>query len=161
MLMTMSQMSQLPPNTITDIFSLARIAEQRPLAEDELEQLNNASAGLNRTLGLRYVEVGPERVVSELRVTANHLQPAGLVNGGVYCAIAESTGSTAGIIFGRGKPVVGVNNNTDFIASVRDGVIRAEATAIQKGGRTQVWQILCTHNGELVARTTLRTMVLG
>ena len=98
MLMTMSQMSQLPPNTITDIFSLARIAEQRPLAEDELEQLNNASAGLNRTLGLRYVEVGPERVVSELRVTANHLQPAGLVNGGVFSALAESVGSLAGVI---------------------------------------------------------------
>lgn len=148
-------------NELKDVLALATIAVERPLTSDELEMLNTGNFGLDRTLGLRYVEVGPERVVSELRVTAKHLQPAGLVNGGVYCAIAESTASTAGIISGRGKPVVGVNNNTDFISSVRDGVIRAEATAIQKGGRTQVWQVLCTHNGELVARTTLRTMVLG
>ncbi|GAB3591699.1 Putative esterase [Corynebacterium faecale] len=148
-------------NELKDVLALATIAVERPLTSDELEMLNTGNFGLDRTLGLRYVEVGPERVISELRVTAKHLQPAGLVNGGVYCAIAESTASTAGIIFGRGKPVVGVNNNTDFISSVRDGVIRAEATAIQKGGRTQVWQVLCTHNGELVARTTLRTMVLG
>ncbi len=147
-------------NDLQDILSLAKIAVERLLTPEELDMLNTGNFGLDRTLGLRYVEVGPEKVVSELRVSSKHLQPAGLVNGGVYCAIAESTASTAGIIFGRGKPVVGVNNNTDFISSVRDGIIRAEATAIQKGGRTQVWQVLCTHNGELVARTTLRTMIL-
>lgn len=151
----------MPQNELQDILSLAKIAVERPLSTEELDMLNNGNFGLDRTLGLRYVDVGPDKVVSELRVTAKHLQPAGLVNGGVYCAIAESTASTAGIIFGRGKPVVGVNNNTDFIAAVKDGIIRAEATSIQRGGRTQVWQVLCTHNGELVARTTLRTMILG
>ncbi|WP_293951755.1 PaaI family thioesterase [uncultured Corynebacterium sp.] len=151
----------MPQNELQDILSLAKIAVERPLSTEELGMLNNGNFGLDRTLGLRYVDVGPDKVVSELRVTAKHLQPAGLVNGGVYCAIAESTASTAGIIFGRGKPVVGVNNNTDFIAAVKDGIIRAEATSIQRGGRTQVWQVLCTHNGELVARTTLRTMILG
>ena len=148
-------------NQQQDVLSLAKIAVERALTPEELEMLNNGNFGLDRTLGLRYVEVGPEKVVSELRVTAKHLQPAGLVNGGVYCAIAESTASTAGIIAGRGRPVVGVNNNTDFISAVKDGIVRAEATAIQRGGRTQVWQVLCTHKGELVARTTLRTMVLG
>lgn len=151
----------MPQNELQDILSLAKIAVERPLSTEELDMLNNGNFGLDRTLGLRYVDVDPDKVVSELRVTAKHLQPAGLVNGGVYCAIAESTASTAGIIFGRGKPVVGVNNNTDFIAAVKDGIIRAEATSIQRGGRTQVWQVLCTHNGELVARTTLRTMILG
>ena len=151
----------MPQNELQDILSLAKIAVERPLSTEELDMLNNGNFGLDLTLGLRYVDVGPDKVVSELRVTAKHLQPAGLVNGGVYCAIAESTASTAGIIFGRGKPVVGVNNNTDFIAAVKDGIIRAEATSIQRGGRTQVWQVLCTHNGELVARTTLRTMILG
>ncbi|AGG66782.1 PaaI family thioesterase [Corynebacterium callunae] len=148
---------QEPP---MDLFSLASRAATRALTNDELEELNNLNVGLDRNLGLRYTSIEPGKVISELHVNSKHLQVVGLVNGGVYASIAESTASVAGMVAAPGKVVVGVNNNTDFISSVRSGVIVAEATPIQVGGRTQVWQVLCTHRGELVARTTLRTMVL-
>ncbi len=143
------------------MISLAVAAAKRPLDKDELIAFNDANSGLDHALGLRYTAVEFGRVVGELHVASKHLQPAGLVNGGVYCAIAESTASLAGIVAAHGRSVVGVNNNTDFISSVRSGVIVVEATPIQLGGRTQVWQVLCTHRGELMARTTLRTMIVG
>lgn len=143
-----------------DLLSLAELASTRALTATELEALNNANFGLDRNLGLRYTLIEPGRVVSELRVSSKHLQVVGLVNGGVYAAIAESTGSVASMVAAPGTMVVGVNNNTDFISAVSSGVITAEATPIQIGGRTHLWQIECTHQGEVVARTTLRTMVL-
>lgn len=144
-----------------DLLSLAELAATRALTTDELDALNNANYGLDRNLGLRYTTIEPGRVVSELHVASKHLQVVGLVNGGVYAAIAESTGSVASMISAPGKMVVGINNNTDFISAVSSGVIVAEATPIQLGGRTHLWQIECTHRGEVVARTTLRTMVLN
>lgn len=140
---------------------------RRAAASDEgldaagLEEFNAANAGLDATLGIRYTHLAPDRVTVELPVTEQLLQPAGLVNGGVYCALAESAGSLAGVLAAGGTPVVGVNNNTDFIAPVSSGVIVAEATPVQVGRRTQIWQVDMTHRGKLVARSTLRTMVTG
>jgi hypothetical protein len=40
------------------------------------------------------------------------------------------------------------------------GVIEAEATPIHLGRSTQVWEVHLNHRGNIVARTTLRTLVL-
>lgn len=120
---------------------------------------NTANRGLDPHLGIRYTTITRERIVAELPVTEHLLQPAGLVNGGVFSALAESVGSLAGVI-AAGAPVVGVNNSTDFIAGVSQGVIEAVSTPVQTGRRTQLWEITMRNDGRLVARTTLRTMVM-
>ncbi|MDO5670582.1 MAG: PaaI family thioesterase [Corynebacterium sp.] len=125
----------------------------------QLEQLNARDVGLSAHLGIRYTELADGRVRAELEVGPHLLQPAGIVNGGVFCALAESVGSLAGVA-AAGAPVVGANNDTDFIAAVREGIIHAEATPIQVGGRTQLWEILMHNDERLVARSTLRTMVM-
>lgn len=135
-------------------------ASDAPLDEAQLTQLNDSLGGLEETLGIRYLNVEKHSVRACLAVADQHLQPAGLVNGGVFSAIAESLAGTAGVI-AAGGPVVGVNNNTDFISSVSAGVIDAEAVAVQVGRRMQVWQIDMTHRGKLAARSTVRNMVLG
>lgn len=142
-----------------DILELLTHADGRPFNETELARLNSSLVGLEKVLGLRYTHVSREKVTAEMAVGEQHLQPAGLVNGGVYSSISESLAGVAGMI-NAGGVVVGVNNNTDFIASVTAGVIEAEVTAVQTGRRTQVWQILMTHRGKLVARSTVRNIVL-
>lgn len=145
--------------TIRDLIAAAA-GTTEGISADALELVNAGIGGLDQTLGIRYTFIGNGRVGAEIDVDERHLQPVGLVNGGVFSALAESAGSLAGMVAAEGRIVVGVNNNTDFISSVREGVIHAEATPIQVGGRTQVWQVLMTNNDRLVARTTLRTMVL-
>ncbi|RNE49720.1 PaaI family thioesterase [Corynebacterium alimapuense] len=142
-----------------DIRDALAQAAQSPEGLDQagLTAVNDSLGGLDSTLGIRYTHIGPSSVMAEITVTEQHLQPAGLVNGGLYCALAESVGSLAGMV-AAASPVVGVNNNTDFISSVSSGVITAEATPIQLGRRTQLWQILMTHQDKVVARSTLRTM---
>ena len=89
-----------------------------------------------------------------------HLQPAGLVNGGVFASIGETVASVAGIVRAGGA-VVGVNNDTNFIRSVRSGVIEATAEPIQLGRRTQLWRVDMRNEDRLAAQTILRTMVVG
>lgn len=125
----------------------------------ELALLNESQTGFAQELGLRFTEVTPTQVCAELHVTAGHLQITGLVNGGVYCAIAETVGSVLGIIAAQGKIVSGVNNNTDFLAPVGAGVISAVATVIRAGKTTQLIQVELFHREKLVARSTLRTLL--
>lgn len=150
-----------PPDTVVsmNLLDLLSAAAQNPLDQATLAELNESITGLDQALGIRYTHVAAGLVRTVLHVNAQHLQVAGLVNGGVYASIAESTGSVAGMVAAQ-KPVVGVNNSTDFISSVRAGVIEAEATPIQVGRRTQLWQIEIRHREKLVARSTLRTMVM-
>lgn len=138
---------------------LIATAQQRPLTAQELAVLNDAPVGFDAAIALRYTHVANGEVRAQLRVGPSHLQPWGIVNGGVYCAMAESTGSLAGVIAAK-KPVAGVNNSTDFIKGVSGGVIQAIARPIQLGGRTQLWSVEMFNNDALVARTTLRTFVL-
>ena len=125
----------------------------------QLAQLNESSTGFAALLGLRFTEVTPTCVKAEMPVSDAHLQVSGVVNGGVYCGIAESVGSIMGIIAAKGKVVLGVNNNTDFLSSVPAGVISAEATVIRNGRNTQLINVEMYHRDKLVARTTLRTML--
>lgn len=153
-----------PPNNSGEIRKkldeLLKIAHERPLNQPELALLNENAIGFDATLGLRYTHITRGEVRAMVRVTPSLLQPWGLVNGGVYCSIAESVGSIAGVVQ-AGEVVVGVNNNTDFIKSVTNGIIEAHAKPIQSGRRSQIWNIELRHEGKLVALSKLRTMTLG
>ena len=137
---------------------LIQKAADAPLTTDELEEFNALNTGFDAALSIRYTHISASGTRAQIHVTDTHLQPMGLVHGGVFTAIAESVGSVAGCC-AAGGPVVGVNNNTDFIRSVGAGVIEAEATPIHLGRSTQVWEVHLNHRGNIVARTTLRTLV--
>ena len=53
---------------------------------------------------------------------------------------------------------VGVNNSTDFLRSVREGVLVGEATPIHRGRTQQLWDVSVTReeDGKLVARGRVR-----
>ncbi|MEJ5927322.1 PaaI family thioesterase [Corynebacterium sp. H128] len=144
-----------------EISQLFAQAKERPLSQEELAALSEANRGFAQLIGIRFVHVSTERVQAEIPVTQDLLQVAGLVNGGVYCSIGETLGSIAGLCAAGGRPVVGINNSTNFIASCGSGVIEAEAVPVHLGHSTQTFEIKCFHRDRLLAQTMLRTMVLG
>ena len=114
------------------------ISTQRQLTDEELAELNGGAVygketpetglssalphGLDQTLGMTFTAVGPERVEGRIVIDQRHVQPWGVTNGGVYCAIGESIASIAGYIAAGGQAtVMGVNNNTDFFRPSRPG----------------------------------------
>lgn len=134
-------------------------AAQRALNDDELASVNQDRPTFDTFIGTTFTHIGPDGVTATTEVTDNVLQPAGLVNGGVLAAIAESVGSVAGVM-AASAPVVGMNNSTDFLRSIKDGTIAIEARPVHLGGTTQLWRIEMSNNGKLCAVSQLRTMVL-
>jgi 1,4-dihydroxy-2-naphthoyl-CoA hydrolase len=95
-------------------------------------------------IGLKFSEVGSERVCGSLMVSAELLQAAsGVVHGGVYCSMVESLASVGATVSLNGAGyAMGVNNNTDFLRATRDGVLTAEAIPVFRGRQQQLWRVV-------------------
>lgn len=120
-----------------------------------------AAKGLDTELGLLIESVTDDGLVAVLDIEGKHLQPFGIVHGGVYCAIAESVASMSAYFWlketGIGGTAVGVNNNTDFLKSVGSGRITARSAAIHRGRRQQLWSVeIFADDGRMVARSQVR-----
>ena len=90
-------------------------------------------------IGHEFVEVSKDLVITKLIVKDSHKQPGGLVHGGVYCAMAESSCSFGANSTGNGN-YVGISQNTDFIKSVKGGSIKCEAKPLSVGNTMQLWE---------------------
>lgn len=137
--------------------------ERPPLPDDIVEQLNDNRGGFNQLIGLRYTEASYDTVEAEVSVTDALHQPYGLVHGGVYCAIIETVASTAAVLQGvhEGLRVVGLENATSFLRAARDGTLRARATPLTRGRRTQVWRVdVIGDDGKLAASGKVRLLAL-
>ncbi|MFI9640819.1 PaaI family thioesterase [Micromonospora sp. NPDC051925] len=116
------------------------------------------TGGLFGLLGLTLDEASADRVVIRWKVRPELLQPAGIVHGGVYCAVVETVGSFGGSIWlGDRGTVVGVSNQTDFLRAVREGELVAVGTPVHRGRSQQLWQVEITDTeGRLVSRGQVR-----
>jgi 1,4-dihydroxy-2-naphthoyl-CoA hydrolase len=109
-------------------------------------------------LGLEVLRADGDEVVARLPVTAELHQPYGIVHGGVYCAVAETTATVGGArwLGDRGE-VVGVNNTTSFLRAVREGVLDVRARPVHRGRTQQLWNVEITDGqGRVVARGDVR-----
>lgn len=115
--------------------------------------------GLDGVLGVEHLELTPDKVVVRFTITDGHLQPFGIPHGGIYCAVHESTASTAAQIWlGTKGVVVGTNNSTDFLRQAKNGdVITTTATPIHRGRTQQLWHVDSTdETGRLIAQGQVR-----
>jgi 1,4-dihydroxy-2-naphthoyl-CoA hydrolase len=131
--------------------------------EDVADQANAVKGGFNTALGLDFVRVTTEEVIAEVKVRPEHLQPYGLVHGGVYAAMIETLCSTGAAInaLGRGQTTVGQENATSFIRAVRGGTLRGRATPLTRGRRSHLWEArIDDDQGRLVAVGRVRLLCL-
>ncbi len=119
--------------------------------------------GLNEALGFTLDEAGPDRVVLSWTVGPHHLQPYGIVHGGVHCAAVEASASIgAALWFGERGKVVGAANHTNFLRAAREGRLVATATPIHRGRSQQLWQVeVHDDDHRLVARGEVRLQNLA
>ena len=101
-------------------------------------------------LGLVFDEVSGDRVTAHLELAPHHMQPYGILHGGVYCSIVETLASVGAAQWALEQGmvgVVGVHNATDFLRSARDGIIAAEGTPLHRGRTQQLWVVEITVAG--------------
>jgi 1,4-dihydroxy-2-naphthoyl-CoA hydrolase len=115
---------------------------------------------IHEALGIRTVEMSPERVTFEMDITPAVMQPLGLLHGGASAVLAESAASMAASLNcdpALGYPV-GIDLNISHLRARRSGTVRATATPVRIGRTVQVWAIsIEDQDGEpvAIARCTL------
>jgi uncharacterized protein (TIGR00369 family) len=135
----------------------------KPPAEDVSALLNGSRDGWNEAMGVRFVRATEDEVVVEWDVGPQHLRGYGIVHGGVHAGVIETIASVGAALHAitEGRSVVGLENSTSFIRAVREGRLRATATPLTRGRRSQVWEGTVTDaEGRLVAKGRVRLLCL-
>jgi len=118
-----------------------RIAEGIKASDDAL-------TGLPAYLGIRTVEVGPARMVAELDVRPELLNPFGTAHGGVLAGLVDHVlGSVMYPVIQRGQWAATTEFKVNLLTAVRGGTLRAEAVIVAMSRRTAVVQIDVTNDG--------------
>jgi len=131
--------------------------------QDFAETINESLGGWNRSMGLTFVRATASEAIAEIVVGAEHLQPYGIVHGGVYAGIIETVCSTAAAIAAarNGQIVVGVENHSTFLRATRRGRLTVSATPLTRGRRSQVWDAVVRDEGGVrVASGRVRLLCL-
>jgi 1,4-dihydroxy-2-naphthoyl-CoA hydrolase len=134
------------------------------MSQDYADRLNETPEGWLQAMGVTITHATKDEVRAELITGPEHMQGYGIVHGGVHCGLIESLASIGAALFAlpNKQHVVGLENNTSFIRAVRSGVkLRAVATPITRGRRTQVWEArVIDQDDRIVATGRVRLLCL-
>ena len=129
-----------------------------------LDALNAMSPGTAMApLGIVFTEVGPDYLRAIMPVDARTRQPYGLLHGGASVLLAETLGSSAGMLcVDEDSIVVGIEINANHLRGVRDGLVTGTARPLHLGRSTQVWEIrIEDDSGRLVCVSRLTLAVVA
>ncbi len=118
--------------------------------------------GLGELIGLEYLETSPEEIRARVPVSDDVRQPAGLVHGGVYAAIAESVCSAATwlAVHEDGMAAMGQSNSATFIRPITEGHVNALARPRHRGRTTWVWDVEITDDAERICALVRMTVAV-
>jgi uncharacterized protein (TIGR00369 family) len=129
---------------------------------DEINTGFSEAPNVNKELGIRVVELSPDKVVLQVEVGPKVHQPYGILHGGVSALMAEGAASIGGAIsVGPDEIVVGTELNCSHLRSMSSGVLTATATPIRKGRSVHVWSIELTDENDrmiCICRCTLQVL---
>ena len=128
-----------------------------------VEALNAHSAGTAiEALGIVFTEVGDDFLRATMPVDARTRQPYGLLHGGASVLLAETLGSSAGMLcVGEGEACVGIEINANHVRGMREGSVTGTARPLHVGRSTQLWEIRIEDaRGRLVCASRLTLAVV-
>lgn len=129
-----------------------------------IETMQKHIAGLFPGLiGVKLVEMAPERVVAHLDVRPDLCTAGGIMHGGAYMAFADTLGAIGTIVnMDRGRRTTTTDSSTKFIGGAKAGTtVVGESLPLHRGRTTQVWQTsIRTLEGKLCAVVTQTQLIL-
>ena len=115
----------------------------------DMEALMRNDSGIGGNLGLKFVELTPERVVATMPVDERHHQPFGYLHGGVSVVLAESVASVGGYLnCPPGKAAFGAEINASHVRPKRSGTLTAVGVPAHLGRTSQVWEVHITDEND-------------
>jgi 1,4-dihydroxy-2-naphthoyl-CoA hydrolase len=100
-------------------------------------------SGFAEFIGTEWIDLDPDAARARIKVEDHHLQPFGVVHGGVYAALAESicSAATYEAVRENDEVALGMANSTTFLRPISGGHVNALARARQRGRTTWVWDV--------------------
>lgn len=118
---------QLPPNTLPQA-NRAMIGQ-------------SLSVGMGRALGIRLKKLSRTRIDAEMRVTEDHINRSGRINGGVLMAFADILGAMGTLAnLPEGYRTTTLESKTNFFAAGEGDALAATVVPLHIGRTTMVWQ---------------------
>ncbi len=120
-------------------------------------------SGFAELIGVEWIDLeDPANARARIAVTADHLQPYGVVHGGVYAALAESLASAAThtAVRHEGKVAIGQANDTSFLRPVTEGHLNAVARRRHGGATTWVWDVEILDDAERLCALVRMTVAV-
>jgi uncharacterized protein (TIGR00369 family) len=114
-------------------------------------------------MGVRLLELAPDKVVAEMDVRPDLCTAGGTLHGGAFMAFADTLGAVGTVLnLPKGKRTTTTDSSTKFTAGAKVGTtVRGEAVALHLGRTTHVWQTTITNaDGKLCAVVTQTQLVL-
>ena len=114
-------------------------------------------------MGVRIVELAPERVVAELVVRPDLCTTGGILHGGACMAFADTLGAVGTILnMPQGKRTTTTDSSTRFTGAARvNTTVIGECVALHRGRTTKVWQTtIKSTQGRLCVVVTQKQLVL-
>ncbi len=103
-------------------------------------------------LGVKVLDVGEGYALAELEVRPQVRHPGGYAHGGAIAGFGDTVAAWATFpSLAEGQIFTTIEFKANFIAGVRDGILRGEGRAVHKGGRTMVIDVRITAEEKLVA----------
>ena len=121
-----------------------------------------APSGFAEEVGIEWIDLDPDNARARIQIEPRHLQPFGIVHGGVYASLAESlcSAATYGAVRDDGLVAVGQSNDTTFLRPISDGYANATARSRHRGRTTWVWDVDVTDDeGRLCALSRMTIAV--
>jgi 1,4-dihydroxy-2-naphthoyl-CoA hydrolase len=121
--------------------------------------------GFSAFIKLQFEEVSGELVRGVIDIGPEHLQPYGIVHGGLFTAAVEEAASYGAsvAVSERGQSVVGVANSTEFLRPMTEGRVQVQAVPLHQGRVQQLWEVRISRlpDGALMAIGRLRLQNLA
>ncbi len=114
-------------------------------------------------MGVRIIELAPERVVAELTVRPDLCTTGSVLHGGACMAFADTLGAIGTVLnMPEGKRTTTTDSSTKFIGAAKvNSTVVGECVALHRGRTTMVWQTAVkSAEGKLCAVVTQTQLVL-
>lgn len=148
-----------PALPLPDSYNAAAAQAATPQEAAQLVELGE----LAERMGIELEQVSADFAVATMPVEGNR-QPLGVLNGGASAVLAETVASIAARLHAfhvGGHAAVGVDLSITHHRPVREGRVRAQATALHRGRTTACYAIVLTDSAgrrSATARLTLAVL---
>ena len=131
----------------------------------DIETLQNLIAPLFPGLmGVKLLEISPERVTASMTVRADLATAGNTLHGGAFMAFADTLGAIATLLnLPPGTRTTTIESKTNFLGAAPVGTqVYGESTPLHRGRTTMVWQThIKNESGKLCAVVTQTQLVIA